>query len=217
MLRPEGRPGLQTAIDHLVVAGGTLAAAAGHVERALGVACGPGGRHARMATHNRLLSLGPDLYAEALAPDPEAQAPGRARWFGLDRFAADPGAPPRLAAWVLRVEDLDAALDEAPEGIGAPVEMARGAYRWRITVPADGRQPYDGVFPALIAWSGPGPAPALPDMGTRLVSLALSHPEVGRLGWALSMLTDDDRVTVRAGPPGLSAVVHTDAGERVLR
>lgn len=208
---------MQTAIDHLVVAGGTLEAAAAHVERALGLPCGPGGRHDLMATHNRLVSLGPDLYAEALAPDPEAPPPGRARWFGLGRFAADPAAAPRLAGWALRVEDLDLALCEAPLGIGAPCAVERGAYRWRITVPADGIQPFDGVFPALIAWSGASPAPALADSGARLVSLTLSHPDAGRLGWALSMLTDDDRVTVRQGPAGLAALVHTDAGERVLR
>jgi hypothetical protein len=207
---------MQTAIDHLVVAGGTLDAATRHAESALGLAALPGGRHARMATHNRLLSLGPDLYVEAIAPDPAANPPDHPRWFGLDRFAIDPGARPRLAAWALRVDDLDEALGAAPDGIGRPVEMRRGAFRWRITVPEDGIQPFDGLYPALIAWDGPDPAAALPDTGARLVSLTLSHPDAGSLGWAFSMLCDDDRVTVRTGAPGLTAIVHTEAGERTL-
>lgn len=207
---------MQTAIDHLVVVGGTLDAATRYVEQALGQATVPGGHHPRMASHNRLLSLGPDTYVEALAPDPEAEAPGRQRWFGLDRYAAEPQTAPRLAAWALRVADFDLALSRAPDGIGPPLTMTRGAYRWRITVPDDGAQPFDGVFPALISWDGDMPAGALADTGARLVSLTLSHPDAGRLGWALSMLTDDDRVVVRTGPPGISALVVTDTGERTL-
>ncbi|MEZ5769553.1 MAG: VOC family protein [Paracoccaceae bacterium] len=207
---------MQTAIDHLVVAGATLDAATAHVEQALGMRTMPGGCHAAMATHNRLLSLGSRTYLEALAPDPDAAPPEGARWFGLDRFAADPGAPPRLVSWALRVRNIDAACAEAPDGIGAPREMTRGSYSWRITIPETGIQPFDGVFPALIAWDGADPARALPDPGLRLISLTLRHPDAGRLGWALSMLTDDDRVTVRAGPPGLTALIHTEAGERVL-
>ena len=207
---------MQTAIDHFVVAGNTLDAATAHAQSSLGLVCVPGGRHAPMGTHNRLVSLGPEIYAEALAPDPEARAPGRARWFGLDRFAGESPPEPRLAAWALRVEDLDAAVSDAPEGIGPAIAMWRGDYKWRITVPEDGNQPFDGLFPALISWDGADPAAGLPDTGARLISLTLSHPNPGRLGWALSMLCDDDRVVVRAGPPGLEALIHTEAGERKL-
>lgn len=207
---------MQSMIDHLVVTGGALETATAHVERALGQATVAGGQHPLMGTHNRLLSLGPETYLEALAPDRDAAAPGRPRWFGLDHHVADPQAPPRLAAWALRVPDLDAALAQAPDGIGPACAMTRGAYDWRITIPDDGLQPFDGVFPALIAWTGPAPAAALPDTGVRLVSLTLRHPDAGRLGWALSMLTSDDRVTVQAGPPGLSAHIVTEEGEKVL-
>lgn len=199
--------------DHLVVTASTLEAAADHVAEALGHAPVAGGRHAAMGTHNRLLSLGPQDYVEALAIDPAAPAPGHARWFGLDQRSG----PPRLAAWALRVADLDAALTEAPEGMGAPMALERGPYRWRITVPEDGRQPFDGLFPALIEWHGETPAPALPDLGARLVTLTLTHPRAGALGWALSMLTSDDRLVVREGPAGLAALIHTAGGERVLR
>jgi Glyoxalase-like domain len=198
-------------IDHLVVTAGTLAAASAHVTAALGVEPGPEGKHAAMGTHNRLVSLGEADYLEAIAPDPDAAAPGRPRWFGLDGAAAA-----RLSHWALRVDDLDAALAEAPAGIGPAIEMERGAYRWRITVPQDGVQPFAGMFPALIAWTGAPPAPALDDIGARLVRLTVSHPQAGPLGWALSMLTSDDRVVVRRGPLGLSALIHTENGEVTL-
>lgn len=203
---------MSAVIDHLVVTADRLDTASDHVTAALGLAMGPGGRHALMATHNRLVGLGPDEYLEALAPDPEAAAPGRARWFGLDAG----GGAARLSGWALRVDDLDACLERAPEGIGPAVSVSRGDFRWRISVPEDGRQPFDGLFPALIAWESDPPQSRLADPGARLVSLTLTHPAAGRLGWALSMLSEDDRVTVRKGPVGLRALIHTEAGEREL-
>lgn len=199
-------------LDHLVVTGASLEAATAHVETVLGLETAPGGTHAVMGTHNRLLSLGQQDYLEALAIDPDGPAPVHARWFGLDKRSG----PPRLAAWALRVPDLDAALAEAPDGIGKALAVSRGDYRWRLTVPDTGVQPFDGLFPALIEWQGETPAPALPDVGARLVSLTLSHPQAGALGWALSMLSSDDRLIVREGPPGLSALIHTPEGEKVL-
>ncbi|MEJ2002210.1 MAG: VOC family protein [Maritimibacter sp.] len=199
-------------LDHLVVTADRLGAGAEYLHDTLGLMPGPGGDHAAMGTHNRLLSLGPQTYLEAIAVDPDGPEPGHKRWFGLDQ----PPTQPRLSHWALRVDDLDVALADAPEGIGVPVELQRGDYRWRITVPEDGKQPFGGLFPALIEWQAPMPAPALEDHGARLVSLVLSHPDVGALGWALSMLTEDDRVIVRKGPAGLSALIHTETGEKVL-
>lgn len=198
-------------IDHLVITAGTLAAAAAHGQAAMGCEPGPVGSHAAMGTQNRLWSLGSADYLEALAPDPGAPALNQARWFGLDR-----GLSARFGAWVLRVEDIDAALVDAPEGIGPALAMGRGRFRWRITVPDSGLLPFDGVFPALIAWDGSMPAPGLEDRGARLVRLTVSHPQAGALGWALSMLTSDDRLVVKRGPPGLSALIHTEAGEVTL-
>jgi len=202
-------PGL---IDHLVISADRLSAASALVETTLGAAMSPGGTHAAMGTHNRLLSLGPDDYIEALAVDPDAPAPSCARWFGLDHREG----PARLAGWALRVPDLETALTDAPDEIGDPIEVTRGDYRWRISLPESGILPFDGVFPALIEWLGPMPAAALEDHGARLVSLSLSHPRAGALGWALSMLSSDDRLVVREGAAGLTALIHTPEGEKVL-
>ncbi|MDW4548042.1 VOC family protein [Defluviimonas sp. D31] len=199
------------AFDHLAVAAATLGEGAAAVEAALGVALVPGGRHAAMATHNRLLGLGPHEYLEVIATDPEAAPPGRPRWFGLDVFAG----PPRLTHWIARVGDLDAALAAAPAGAGRATALARGDFRWCFGVPEDGRHPFDDCFPALIEWQGDRhPAAALPDSGCRLVRLEIAHPDPEALKAALPVR--DPRIAVCAGQPALRATISTPHGERTL-
>lgn len=199
-------------LDHLVVTAGKLEEGVAHVEAALGLSMDGGGEHPTMGTHNRLMGLGPADYLEVIAVNPSAVPPLRPRLFDLDNFTG----PPRLTSWVMRVEDLGEALAEAPEGIGAAVPLTRGGYRWRMAIPDDGKLPFDGLFPSFIEWQGEHPAPALADVGARLVSLTLSHPQAGALGWALGPFLDDDRVLIRQGPPGMRAVIHTPDGEKVL-
>lgn len=196
-------------LDHLAVLARDLSEGAAAVARALGVTMGPGGRHAAFGTHNRLLSLGPGAYLEAIAVDPEAPAPGRPRWFGLDAVT---GAP-RLGAWVLRCDDLDAALARLPEA-GAPMTLERGAYRWRMAVPAAGALPWDGMFPALIQWQGAHPAPALAEAGCRLRRLTVTHPAAAELAARLGL--DDGRIGFVPGAPGLAAEIATPGGSRRL-
>jgi len=197
-------------LDHLAIAATSLGAGAQAVASWLGVALEPGGRHAPMSTHNRLLALGPGEYLEVIAPDPEAPPPGRARWFGLDAFEG----PPAPRAWIVRVPDLDAALALAPPGAGRPMAFARGDLRWRMAVPDDGILPFDGLFPALIAWApGQHPAAMLPDAGVRLAGLDLIHPQAPALRAALARLIADPRVTVAAGSvPALQARLTTPSG-----
>ena len=200
---------MSAVFDHLVLAGETLEAGAAQAEAALGVPLEPGGAHRAFGTHNRLLSLGPGAYLEAIAVDPQAPPPGRPRWFDLDRFAG----PPRLTAWVVRVPDLAAA---AAAGLfsGEILDLERGRTRWRMAVPADGVLPRDGLHPAAIEWRGPHPADALPDLGCRLARLVLRHPRPAALAGLPG--ADDPRVTVERGPPGGSARIDSPAGPRWL-
>jgi hypothetical protein len=82
--------GAATAVDHLVVAAATLEQGVAWCEATLGVTPGPGGRHALMGTHNRLLNLGsaafPHSYLEIIAIDPEAPAPGHAAGQAVERY-----------------------------------------------------------------------------------------------------------------------------------
>jgi hypothetical protein len=200
-------------IDHLAVVAARLEDGVRTVEDLLGVAMAGGGKHPLMGTHNRLLGLG-DLYLEVISVDPEAPHPGRPRWFDMDRFTG----PPRLANWVAGCDDLAAEVAQAPDGIGVPVALARGDYRWQMAVPDDGRLPFDCAFPALIQWEGSAhPAPALPDHGLRLARLEIGHPEATALRAALTGRLDDPRVAiVDAATATLRATIDTPAGPRTL-
>lgn len=200
-------------LDHLAVSAVTLEGGVAAVEEALGVRLAGGGQHPHMATHNRLLALG-DIYLEVIATDPAAPRPAWPRWFDLDRFAGRP----RLTNWVCACDDLEAALAGAPSGVGVPVDLQRGDYRWRMAVPADGRLPFDGGFPALIQWQGAlHPARALPESGIRLALLEITHPQAEALEQALSGRFHDTRVVFCPGPDkAMRAVFATPWGERVL-
>lgn len=198
-------------LDHIAVAAETLEEGTAHVEAALGVALGPVGQHSLMSTHNRLLGLGPADYLEVIAIDRGAPEVGRRRWFRLDEFAGKP----RLTNWVVRVEDLEAALRAAPEGAGVPVALARGEFRWRMGVPGDGRLPYGDAYPALIEWQGGRkPSDRLADAGCRLMRLEVAHPEAAAISRLLPLL--DPRVVFVAGARALRATIATPHGLRVL-
>lgn len=199
-------------LDHLAVTAPSLEEGVAAVEAALGVALAPGGKHAHMATWNRLLSLGPGLYLEVIAPDPAAPRPAWPRWFGLDMRGSV-----RLTNWVVRTGDLAAALALAPEGAGAAVDLERGDLRWRMGIPASGRLPYDDCFPALIQWQAGGhPSERLPDAGCRLRRLVVGHPEAEELSVLLA-LADPRLVLVVDSAVGLMAEIDTPAGMKVLQ
>jgi hypothetical protein len=199
-------------LDHLAVAATRLEDGVAFVEQALGVAPTGGGTHAAMGTHNRLLGLG-ELYLEVIAIDPAAPAPGRPRWFDLDRFQG----PPRLTTWVVACDDLAAVLQAGPPGWGAPMALSRGDYRWQMAVPGDGVLPFDGLCPALIRWEGDlHPARALPDSGLRLGQLTLTHPRAAALQSALAALSDPRVVFVEGPAPALAASIDTPRGPVTL-
>ena len=202
-------------LDHIAVAARTLDEGAAHVEALLGQPLSDVGRHVRMGTHNRLLSLGPGTYLEVIAVDPEAAPPAEARWFDLDAF----DGPPRLTNWIARTDDLGRALAGAPAGLGVPLSFERGPYLWQMAVPLDGKLPYGGAAPALIEWeSAEHPADRLPDRGCRLRGLVVEHPEAGALLTDWPGLAAVAGVDVRAGPEvRLAAEIATPGGVLTLR
>jgi hypothetical protein len=199
-------------IDHLVVTAPTLAAGIDHVRAALGVPLQPGGRHARMGTHNCLLRLGPAAYLEVIAVDPEAPRPEVPRWFQLDL----PG-PPRLATWVARTGDIRAAAACSP-AFGRIEPMERGALRWEITLPEGGGLPFDGIAPSLIQWrTEPHPAALLADSGCALAGLEGVHPRAAELSGLLAAIGFRGGFSLTAhGPPRLTARIRTPTGVHTL-
>jgi len=209
------------AIDHLVVVAADLDAGAAWLEERLGVPLAPGGKHATMGTHNRLLKLGPRLYLELIAIDPAAPKPARARWFGLDDPAlhARIAERPRLIHWVARCNDIEAASAACPEPLGDVLDLSRGDLRWRISVPADGHLPGNGLLPSLIQWQSPAqPAELMPEHGCALMKLEGFHPEPTRIRAALAALGLKEMLALfPAEPgetPGLVAYLKTPAGLR---
>lgn len=204
------------AFDHLVVAARTLEEGVAWVEARTGAPMGPGGKHAAMSTHNRLLSLGPGRFLEVISIDPDAPPPGRARWFELDTpaTAARLAHGPALVHWVIRSDDLEVAIAASGAGACEILALSRGDFRWRIGVPASGGLTLGGVAPTVIRWEGDHPADRLPDAGCRLESLLLGHAEAPALLDRLlaAGLARDLPVEAIATPVGLRARIRSPKG-----
>ncbi|MEO8386682.1 MAG: VOC family protein, partial [Betaproteobacteria bacterium] len=128
---------METVIDHLVLGTADLAKGSVWLERYFGAALSPVGTHARMGTHNRLLSLGSGCYLELIAIDPAGQMPFMKRWFGLDTPDVQEriALRPRLLGWVARTSKIDELSARTGGVIGTVHRMTRGDFSWRITIP----------------------------------------------------------------------------------
>lgn len=201
-------------LDHLAVSCTSLLDGTRHAETALNVAIDTGGEHPDMGTHNRLLSLGPEIYFEVIAINPDAQGPKRPRWFNIDNFQG----PPRLTNWIVQTPDMDAALAALPSGFGTPMTLQRGDLRWKMAVPDTGILPWDGWAPAIIQWIGKDhPAQRLPDQGARLETLTLQHPDAEEIAHTLAPLLPRDTALFQvAETPSLCATFQTPKGQATL-
>ncbi len=213
-----------------MVAAASLAQGVTWCQNTLGVTPGPGGEHALMGTHNRLLSVAtpsfPLAYLEVIAINPAAPGPaeGRKRWFDLDnpvlqgRLLAD---GPQLIHWVARSTALDMhrytfiALGLQP---GVPVAASRptpgGLLQWQMLLRPDGALLHGGALPTLIQWQGPHPAATLPASGVALQGLQLA----GALPSGVQSLLRLPGLRCAGDPemPALTATLHTPLGLRTL-
>ena len=179
---------MTTEVDHLVIAADSLEQGSAWCERTLGAKPVAGGRHALMGTHNLLLQLSSTaferVYLEIIAIDPDAPAPGRPRWFGLDER---PAGEPTLVQIVARSRMLDMhRFGLVHKGVdpGHPVALSRGDLRWQMLLRPDGQMP--AGLPMLIQWGEHHPADTLPASGCALTGVTLhgvaqTHATVLRL------------------------------------
>ena len=215
---------MSVALDHLIVAAGTLEQGVAWCEATLGITPGPGGKHPLMGTHNRLFKIAtvayPQAYFEIIAIDPEAQTPPHPRWFGLSEPAVqaalrDQG--PRLIHAVARSTMLDMhrwGLITVGCKPGDPVNLERGTYCWQMLVRSDGGMDAGGALPTLLQWLGPHPADAMPESSATLRALALS----GINDRARDVLRPRGvQVSAETTGPALRATLATPMGERVLQ
>jgi hypothetical protein len=168
-------------LDHLTIVAPSLEAGAAHVLEQIGIPMQAGGKHPEMGTHNLLLRLSAEAFLEVIAVDPAAETPSGPRWFGLGdaetvRSAWSEGR--RLRGWVARTDDLDSVLSRHEVLLGHKTRVSRGDRSWLFSLLPDGSLPFDGVAPPVIDWGDRGsPAPAMPDLGARLASFQIEHPD----------------------------------------
>lgn len=194
-------------IDHFAIGAQTLELGQAALEKLLGVTVPRGGKHDMMGTHNCVMQAGNESFLEILSIDPDAPTPARPRWFSLDEDETRQriAERPRALCWVVGTDDLDAITAASPVDLGEVVPFARGDRSWRLTVPADGHLPEQGLIPAFIEWSpGPHPSSAQQDLGARLTQVVLSHPQPDNLAKMLETLQVSHLASVVEGPRGLS-------------
>jgi hypothetical protein len=171
-----------------------------------------------MGTHNYVLKLGEKVYLEVISINPAACAPDRPRWFDLDKPDANPA--PRLATWIVRTNDIQAAVSRSPIVSGNIESMSRGDLNWQITIPEDGSLPLGGVVPTLIQWQDLHPAETLQDLGCTLLRLEGFHPEAERVNEVLAPIGFQGEFSVTPLAPGarpyLVAHIQTPTGLQKL-
>ncbi|WP_428248260.1 VOC family protein [Ferrovibrio sp.] len=208
-------------LDHITVIAPNLAEGVAHVRACLDLDVPFGQRHDYMGTHNHLLQLGGSIYLEVIAADPQAADPGRPRWFGLDdakNVRAEWDAGRRLRGWVARADGIDAVLASHGGIFGSKIALPVINSAFDFSLPANGSLPLGGAAPSLIDRRGkPRSMAAIPDLGARLKSLILEHPDSEAISRFYGALTIDRPPLIAQGPVlRYHAQIETPAGVREL-
>ena len=206
-------------LDHIVVAANSLPQGVDYLRSCLGIDVPRGGLHQTMGTHNHLMQLANDAYLEVIAIDPQARAPRRPRWFGLDDalMRAALKQRPRLITWVMNTPDIRHLVTGTGFDIGTPTALSRDNLKWEIALPDDGRLLGGGMLPYCIQWhSSPHPSRGMADLGCILHALTIHH---NRPQWVVERLEAMDAghlVQIEAladdQAPYLSAAIETPKG-----
>ncbi len=209
------------ALDHLAIIAPSLEIGATYVRDRLGIDIPKGGKHPQMGTHNLLLRLSDEVFLEVIAIDPSVEQPGRPRWFGLDdtdavRSAWDEGR--RLRSWVAQTRDLDTVLVRHGGLLGQKTRISRGDRSWLFAVPSDGSLPVDGIAPSVMDWEDRGsPAPTMIDLGVKLRSFEIEHPNPSRVTELYRQLEAINAPHVRGGSNfRYRAMIETPSGIKEL-
>ncbi len=208
-------------LDHLTVRAPTLAEGVAHVRECLNLDIPFGQRHGYMGTHNHLLQLGGSIYLEIVALDPEAAAPTRPRWFGLDDRSAvetDWHEGRRLRGWVARTNDIDSLLADHSGIFGQKVSLPWGNPSFDFAIPDDGSLPLAGAAPSIIDRRGKARSMAsIADLGATLRSFSLEHPEAPLISKLYAKLAIDRAPEIIRGETlRYRASVETRSGVREL-
>ncbi|MBK8159020.1 MAG: VOC family protein [Rhodospirillaceae bacterium] len=208
-------------LDHLTVIAPTLREGVSHVQECLDIEVPFGTRHDYMGTHNHRLQLGNNVYLEIVARDPDGTEPGRPRWFGLDNQAqirADWHEGRRLRGWVASTVAIGPLVSRHRAIFGDKVPLPADNPTFDFAIPADGSLPLDGAAPSLIDHRGdPTSMTSIPDLGARLLSLTLRHPDPAAIeALYLALAIDRPPALVRGLRLSYRAQIETRTGLKEL-
>lgn len=117
----------------------------------------------------------------------------------------------------MNTPDLDAVVAASPIDLGEVVHFQRGERTWRLTVPKDGSLPEVGLVPAFIEWSPrPHPSTGQQDIGLRLDTIRLTHPDPAMLKNIFATLGVGHLAQISEGPRALAFDVTTPKGAVTL-
>ena len=173
-------------LDHIAISGKTLDEASDYIESTLGVKVQEGGCHDCYGTHNRLLRLGGRIYLEAIAINPKATKVTHPRWFDLDNF----NRKPQITNWVCSSKNINREAKRLGFKTSEIIKIERDQLEWLMTVPRDGKLPFDGACPSILQWRTTTPIKELNPSGCELKHLTIFHPDAATLREKMKALTD---------------------------
>ena len=203
-------------IDHFVWGVSDLEAGCAEIEALFGVAPEPGGAHPGLGTCNALLSFGPGLYFEIMAPQDPAPGSIGERLARLDA--------PGLVTWVLRSDELNqvaalASADTANVTPTGPVKTERltpqgDRLSWELLFLTQHK--YDGLVPFFIDWQDTPHPSATSPAGGAATALTIESPQAERLNQLFADLAIDMTASA-AAEAALSVQCETKAGSVALQ
>lgn len=168
--------------DHIAIAADNLAQGVAFIEQKFNVKIPFGGTHDQMGTHNHLMQIGEGIFLELIAINPNAKPPEapQKRWFNLDdpHLQQQLKHSPKLVTWIARTPHINAETTKLNTNIGDIHHVSRGSLNWQITIAQNGKLAENGLFPTLIQWqNNQTPASHMADLGIKLKSFTLTHPQ----------------------------------------
>lgn len=208
-------------LDHLTVIAPTLIEGVLHVQNCLDLDVPFGTRHNYMGTHNHRLQLGNSVYLEIVALDPYGTESGRSRWFGLDdqeSVRSDWNEGRRLRGWVASTDVIDSVVSNHRAIFGDKIPLPTANPTFDFAIPEDGSLPLDGAAPSIIDHRGdPTSMASIPDLGARLLSLTLEHPNSATIETFYRELSIDHPPAIVHGPKvRYRAQIETPTGLKEL-
>jgi hypothetical protein len=129
---------------------------------------------------------------------------------------------PALLTWVINTDGISLLMQQASYSPGKSERVSRDNLSWNFGLPEDGRLLAGGALPYAIEWhTDTHPATSMVDLGCRLETLEIHHPNSDWLQQALASVSALQLVHIIPLPanetPYLSAEITTPHGSVTLQ